>query len=81
VVIDMDTTEKHVSSWVPFLWESACRFDMDTDWTAVAAAMYGALQACNQVDASSDYEAYSFLASIARQRRLESIVYKYRGAA
>ena len=77
----MDTTEKHVMAWVPSLWESACLFDMDTDWTAVADAMYGALQACNQADARSDYEAYSFLASIARQRRLESIAHKYRDAA
>lgn len=77
----MDTTEKHVMAWLPNMWKSANRFDEYSDWSSVCDALYGALMACNQVDAVDDYEAYSFLAGVARIRRLGCIASKYKEAA
>jgi hypothetical protein len=77
----MDATEKHVMAWVQGLWGFADAVGNCKVWHEASEALYGAAQACNQADVYDDYQAYSLLASVARERRLDCITSKYKEAA
>ena len=77
----MNETEKHVMAWVYPMWEIAAKYDKRSEWNDLCEALYGAIQACNQVNAMDDYEAYQTLVWVARERRIQSIVNQYKEAA